>query len=60
MEAYRRRTEAMMYSLQNWIIKNLDNENVSDGLYGFIKDLSIELKRELTEIEENIILGGKA
>ncbi len=59
MELYRRRTEAMMYDLQNWIVNNLDNENVSDGTYGFIKDMALELQRELKEIEKDIILGGK-
>lgn len=46
--------ETFMYQLINWKENNLDNENISDGLYGFVTDMIAELRREYSDIEQRI------
>lgn len=48
------RTEHFYYRLLGWSDHNLDNENVSDGLYGAVVDIRAELARELKSLEEQI------
>lgn len=46
--------ETFMYQLIDWKQNNMDNENISDGLYGFVTDMIIELRREYSDIEQGI------
>ena len=56
-EQIRTNIEIFIYDLMEWKNNQLDNENVSDALYGFVGDLLIECKQELKDLEYEICLG---
>ena len=56
-ERTRTNIENFYYKLDAWLISALDNDSISDGLYGYVRDMKMETKHDLASIEREIILG---
>lgn len=46
--------EYFIAQLEIWLTDSLDNDNISDGLYGYVKDMVMETKKEREELEDQI------
>lgn len=49
--------ENFVYGLQKWIDQALDNDNVSDTTYDFVRKMYEESKQELHDLSVDIIAG---
>ena len=56
-EWIRQDMEHFMYDLQNWLDQALDNDHISDGMYGFVQNMVREVKTELHDLSVDILAG---
>lgn len=56
-EKIRLALEEFEAQLNEWLYNVLDNECVSDGLYGFVKDMRDDVYYELQNLELEMVMG---